>query len=226
MGAISLEKVNGLYWMGRYTERVFTTMQVFNHIYDQMIDQDGFAYDDFCHRLSIPNIYLSKEDFIRRYLFDPENPDSLLANMYRAYDNAIIHREDISSEVLAYIHMALDVIKSSRDSQTPIWSLQPLTDDLFAFWGSVEDYVEDEDVRNIMKAGKLVERLDLYMRLGMSFPLVEKEFCRLRARVAKLHVEYNRTALERLSEIVGKGEAWRAQYQEALYALGSILEMI
>lgn len=225
MGSISLEKINGLYWMGRYTERVFTTMQVFNKIYDQMIDQDDFAYDDFCHRLTIPNIYTSKEDFIKRYLFDESNPDSLLANMLRAYDNAIIHREDISSEVLAYIHMALDVLKSNKDSLTPIWSLQPLTDYLFAFWGSVEDYVE-EDIRDIMKAGKLVERLDLYLRLGMDLSLVEREYCRLKARVNKLHVEYNKAALEQLSEIIGKGEAWREQYQEALYALGSILEML
>lgn len=225
MGSISLEKINGLYWMGRYTERVFTTMQVFNKIYDQMIDQDDFAYDDFCHRLTIPNIYTSKEDFIKRYLFDESNPDSLLANMFRAYDNAIIHREDISSEVLAYIHMALDVLKSNKDSLTPIWSLQPLTDYLFAFWGSVEDYVE-EDIRDIMKAGKLVERLDLYLRLGMDLSLVEREYCRLKARVNKLHVEYNKAALEQLSEIIGKGAAWREQYQEALYALGSILEML
>lgn len=225
MGAISVEKINGLYWMGRYAERVFTTLQVFSKIYDQLIDQDDFAYDDFCRRLAIPNIYTSKEDFITRYLFDETNPDSLLSNMYRAYDNAIIHREDISSEVLAYIHMALDVLKSSRDSKTPLWSLQPVTDDLFAFWGSVEDYVE-EDVRDLMKAGKMVERLDLYLRLDMSFPLVEREFCRLKARVAKLHVEYNKAALEQLSEIIGKREAWKEQYQGALYALGSILEML
>lgn len=225
MGSISLEKINGLYWMGRYTERVFTTMQVFNKIYDRMIDQDDFAYDDFCHRLTIPNIYTSKEDFIKRYLFDESNPDSLLANMYRAYDNAIIHREDISSEVLAYIHMALDVLKSSKDSLTPLWSLQPLTDYLFAFWGSVEDYV-GEEVRDIMKVGKMVERLDLYLRLDMEYPLVEREFCRLRARVNKLHVEYNKAALEQLSEIIGKRETLSGQYQEALYALGSILEML
>ena len=77
-----------------------------------------------------------------------------------------------------------------------------------------------------MKAGKMVERLDLYLRLDMSFPLVEREFCRLKARVAKLHVEYNKAALEQLSEIIGKREAWKEQYQEALYALGSILEML
>ncbi|MCD8241618.1 MAG: alpha-E domain-containing protein [Lachnospiraceae bacterium] len=226
MGAVSIETIDELYWLGRYTERVFTTLQVFEKIYDQMIDSSGFGYDDYCERLAIPNIYVSKEDFIRRYLFDEENPDSLLSNLLRAYDNAILLRQILSSEALAYIHMSLDVLKSSKDSRTPLWSLQPLTDYLFAFWGSVEDYVEDEDERNILKAGKLCERLDLYLRLDMPLPLVEREFCRLRARVSKHHVEYNLIALARLGEIIGKGEAWKEQRQEALTALGSILEML
>lgn len=225
MGTISIEKVNQLYWLGRYTERVFTTLQVFNKIYDKMIDQDGFAYDDFCMRLTIPNIYTSQEDFIKRYLFDRDNMDSLLSNMYRAYDNAILHREDISSEVLAYIHMSLDVLKSSKDSDTPLWSLMPLTDYIFAFWGSAEDYVEEE-VRHILKAGKLVERLDLYLRLGMSKELIQKEYCRLKFRVHLLRVDYNEAALQRLGKYIMEEESWEENLQEALFALGSILEML
>lgn len=225
MGTISIEKVNELYWLGRYTERVFTTLQVFNKIYDKMIDQDGFAYDDFCMRLTIPNLYTSQEDFIKRYLFDPGNMDSLLSNMYRAYDNAILHREDISSEVLAYIHMSLDVLKSSRDSDTPLWSLMPLTDYIFAFWGSAEDYVEEE-VRHILKAGKLVERLDLYLRLGMSKELIQKEYCRLKFRVHLLRVDYNEAALQRLGRYIMEEESWEENLQEALFTLGSILEML
>ena len=39
MGIISMEKVDHLYWLGRYTERVYTTLRVFFHIYDKMIEQ-------------------------------------------------------------------------------------------------------------------------------------------------------------------------------------------
>ena len=61
MGIISLEKINHLYWLGRYTERVFTTIKSFEGYYDRMIDQDETAYQDFCRRLNIPDIYGSKE---------------------------------------------------------------------------------------------------------------------------------------------------------------------
>lgn len=225
MGIISIEKANELYWLGRYTERVFTTLQVFNSIYDKMIDQDTFAYDEFCMRLTIPNIYVSQEDFIKRYLFDEKNTDSLISNLYRAYDNAILHREDISSEVLAYIHMSLDVLKASRDSDTPLWSLMPLTDYIFAFWGSAEDYIEEE-IRHILKAGKLVERLDLYLRLGMSKELIQKECCRLKFRVHQLQMEYNEEALQSLETIILKEESWEQDIPHALFTLGSILEIL
>ena len=56
MGIISLEKINHLYWLGRYTERVFTTIKSFEGYYDRMIDQDETAYQDFCRRLNIPDI--------------------------------------------------------------------------------------------------------------------------------------------------------------------------
>ena len=35
MGIISIEKADHLYWLGRYAERVYTTLRVFFHIYDQ-----------------------------------------------------------------------------------------------------------------------------------------------------------------------------------------------
>ena len=56
MGIISMEKVDHLYWLGRYTERVYTTLRVFFHIYDKMIEQPEGIYAKYCERLNIPNI--------------------------------------------------------------------------------------------------------------------------------------------------------------------------
>lgn len=36
MGIISIEKANNLYWLGRYTERVFTTLRKFYRIFDSI----------------------------------------------------------------------------------------------------------------------------------------------------------------------------------------------
>ena len=59
MGIISIEKTNHLFWLGRYCERVFTTLKVFRKYYDTMIDGSQSDYQIFCltkqtyHRIKI-----------------------------------------------------------------------------------------------------------------------------------------------------------------------------
>jgi len=48
MGIISIEKTNRLFWLGRYCERVFTTLKVFRKYYDTMIDGSQSDYQIFC----------------------------------------------------------------------------------------------------------------------------------------------------------------------------------
>ncbi len=160
MGIISVDKANNLFWLGRYTERVFTTLRKFFRVYDHMLDdadqENGnniLDFREYCERLSIPDKYEDQQDFVFRYLFDRSNPDSMVSNMERAYDDAIVLRDELSSYVLAYIQMALDGFDEAQYANMPIFALQPVIDDLFAFWGCVDDYVENEECRNIMKTG-------------------------------------------------------------------------
>ena len=44
MGIISIEKADRLFWLGRYAERVLTTLVAFFDFYDEMIDGDEKAY--------------------------------------------------------------------------------------------------------------------------------------------------------------------------------------
>ena len=67
MGIVSVEKANHLYWLGRYTERVFTTLKRFISVYDNMLDSDPTAYKKYCESIGITDIYQSKDDFIVRY---------------------------------------------------------------------------------------------------------------------------------------------------------------
>ena len=107
--AISAEQADRLYWLGRYVERVFSTVRIFNQSLDRMIDQDGEDYVAFCKRLSIPSdIYRDAADFEVKYLFDATNPDSIYSNLSRAYDNAIVLRNFITTETMAFIKLALD----------------------------------------------------------------------------------------------------------------------
>ena len=97
MGIISIKSTDNLFWLGRYVERVFTTLRVFSEYYDKMIDKDENAYIDFCNKLGIENTYSYKQEFITKYLFDENDPNSVMSNLLCAYDNAVVMRNAISS---------------------------------------------------------------------------------------------------------------------------------
>ena len=122
MGIISIENADHLYWLGRYTERVYTTLRVFFHIYDQIIEQPEGIYGEYCERLNIPNIYQSNRQFVQSYLFEEENPDSVFSNMKRAYDNAIVLRNELSSTVLSYIQLAWTPWQPAGGLPPPYWN--------------------------------------------------------------------------------------------------------
>ena len=202
MGIISVEQADHLFWLGRYTERVYTTLRIYFRSFDTMIDENGDSYQKFCESVDIPNIYTSKEDFLKRYPFDPGNPDSIISNLNRAYDNAIVLRESIGSETLSYIQLAIYDMNKAAISSSPLIELQQLLDHILAFWGIADDRIDSEQVRNIIKAGKRIERIDMYARLGVPQNELYREVCRMLPRVIRSGIAYNESNLNKVKELV------------------------
>ena len=50
MGIISVEKASNLYWLGRYSERVYTTLRKFFVNYDSMIDVEEDSYINYAKK--------------------------------------------------------------------------------------------------------------------------------------------------------------------------------
>lgn len=187
-----------------------------------MIEQPEGIYAKYCERLNIPNIYTSNRQFVRSYLFGEDNPDPVLSNMKRAYDNAVVLRDELSSTVLSYVQLALDTFESCRKTTAPLLELQQVIDYLLAFWGGADDYVEQEDCRNILKCGKYVERLDLCIRLDYHTKDLEKEYRKLCNRLEKTNLIYHQASLDRLEEIIFREEHPEQHYREALGCLGCL----
>lgn len=199
MGIISVEQADHLYWLGRYAERVYTTLNLYSKNFDALIDGDENSYIQFCNSIDIPNVYESKADFVTNYAFDADNVDSIISNLFRAYDNAIILRESIGSETLAYIQLAIYEMKKASESESPMMELQRVTDNLIAFYGMVDDQIESENIRNIIKTGKRIERIDMYARLGARKSVIAKEVKRLIPRIQGSGLDYDNDKLEKIS---------------------------
>lgn len=206
INTISAEQADRLYWLGRYVERVFSTLRLFNRSLDRMIDQNGDDYVDFCRRLSIPSeIYAGPEDFETRYLFDPANPDSIYANLSRAYDNAIVLRNFITTETMAYIQLALDQLQHGARADSAFLETQRVADWLLAFWGSVDDRVADVERRDLLKVGKYSERLDLLIRLDFPEYAVEALLPRLLSHTKRVEALLEKPVLEELRQMTEPG---------------------
>lgn len=221
MGVISVEQTERLFWLGRYTERVYTTITLFSARADRMIDGEPGGYADFCRHLEIPDIYASDEDFQKRYAFDTENVDSIVSNLYRAYDNAVVLREAIGSEALSYIQLCIYEMKRAEKSAGPLLELQKVKDNILAFWGIADDQIESENIRNIIKVGKRVERIDLFARLHQKREDMLREIHRLSGRIDRCFVNYDREKLQLLNELT---ESQELDYHQIVITVESLLQ--
>ncbi|MCQ2493174.1 MAG: alpha-E domain-containing protein [Lachnospiraceae bacterium] len=204
MGIISVEQVDHLYWLGRYTERVYTTLNLFAKSFDMMIDADDEIYHKYCKSLDIPDIYESKEDFLRRYPFDETIADSIISNLIRAYDNAIVLRETIGSDALSYIQLSIYAMNNAAKSSSPMIELQQIMDEILSFWGIVDDQIDVEQIRNIIKAGKRIERIDLYARLRLDKNKLKREIQRMIPRVLRSGIKYDEPSLSTVSTLINE----------------------
>lgn len=221
MGIISIEQADRLYWLGRYSERVYTTLRLYARRYDIMIDMSMESYGEFCRNLDIPNIYKSPEDFKNTYAFSPEDENSIFSNLMRAYDNAVELREMIGSEALSYIQLAIYDMNRAKLSESPLVEMQKVMDNILAFWGIIDDMMEDEKSRNTIKVGKRVERIDLYGRLHLSRPEMTREVHRLAGRIDRTNLNYRKSAIENLMALVEQEEL---DYHKIVQEVEQILE--
>lgn len=219
MGIITVDKVNHLYWLGRYAERVFTTLKEFFVGYDMLLDNKEKDYQNFCQRVNIPDVYGSNETFLEKYPFDTEDGNSILSNLIRAYDNAVVMRDEIGTDTLSYIQLAIYDMKKSMVSRAPLIELQHVIDNLYAFWGCLDDRIDEQEIRNIIKSGRRVERLDLYLRFEMPVDCLQKEMKRLMERLNKVKFQYNEDAVDKLLISLMQKDI---NYSEAIYRVEQI----
>ncbi|MBR1458667.1 MAG: alpha-E domain-containing protein [Oscillospiraceae bacterium] len=66
MGTISLEHSDRLYWLGRYTERVFSTLEALGALYDRLIDS-AEGYQDYLQAFGLADTYGDKTAFFAAF---------------------------------------------------------------------------------------------------------------------------------------------------------------
>ena len=104
-------------------------------------------------------------------------------------------RDYIGTETMAYIQLAIDDIHNAKNGSAALADLMLTLDHILAFWGCVNDMIDDEQIRNIIKLGKGLERIDLYLSLDMPDNDVRREYRRMKQFLAKSKLRYDESVI-------------------------------
>lgn len=222
MDYLSLNKINNLFWLGRYQARVDTTLAYMSRYYDKMIDGTPMPYEAFCAKLSIPCVYKSNVLFVRNYIYNAKDPFSIRSAAESMLGNGMVLRETIGSTTLSYLQMAVYALDRASVSTSPSLGWQKVADFLMAFLGSCDSYIENQAIRDIVKSGICVEHLSLYLRLGAADNLIEKEIHKLLTYTERATMPMNEVALN----VIKVAEDDFATHRELAIAKGKLLTAV
>lgn len=198
MDHISVRKAERLYWLGRYAERAYSMCGQLLGYFDRMIDQDPGAYTDFCARMGIADCYGNQEAFICHVISDVQDSISVAHALSLANDNAMALRDELKTETAAYIQLAYNAVTRLFEDNCRFSDLQDVKDLLLAFWGAVDDFIIDDKIRSLLKAGKYTERIDLYTRFDCSETEIADAESRLRTYIARFDASPTSAGVSRI----------------------------
>ncbi|MFT8639520.1 MAG: circularly permuted type 2 ATP-grasp protein [Bifidobacterium sp.] len=187
---VTAAKADNLYWLGRYTERVFTTIGQFFPFYDLVMDTQVEAFKPFAHALDLPEDFDDFDAFIHSFLYDEHNPNSVRCAMQSAFNNAVVLRPELGSNLVQYVEMAVNTITDAAHSglkSDNIYRQRDIGDHMLSLWGGVENSALDPVLKSFLFIGKYLERIDLYTRFGLPEASLEAPLKKLAAYAAMLN---------------------------------------
>ncbi|MFI3237305.1 MAG: alpha-E domain-containing protein [Lachnospiraceae bacterium] len=209
MDTITLSKKNRLFWLGRYAERVYQGVEIIRYIQDLSIDNDSYIdLDGVCNRIGIKNNFASAEDFCLTYAFDKHLTNSMLSTAEAMLGNGMVLRELLGSPTLSYLQMAVSALEIASTSSSYALELQWVLDDIMAFKGSYNEFVDSEKARNTIKTGSSLEKLTTVMLFYPDKSSLPRELHKLINRVQKTNLDYNTVCLERIEQFLEREEVY------------------
>ncbi len=198
MDTVSVNKNNRLFWLGRYAERVYQGVLIVHGVQDDLLD-GGVDMPQLCQKIGLDVHFDTVEEFFQRYTFDRTLSDSILSSADCMLGNGMVLREVLGSQTLSYLQMALTALEAAASSNSCGVQFQWVLDDIMAFRGSYGEFIESEEVRNIIRCGASVERLGTMLRFQREDGQVKKELHKLINRLYKTHLVYEKEKLERIN---------------------------
>ena len=222
---ISPAKAHHLYWLGRYAERVSAQMHFLRHYYDLCLDEGHEdAIHQYCSKLNLPICTRDRDAFLVEHLFG-DQCGSLRHTLNCLNDNSIVLREELTTNTIAYVNLCVATLKhSDHRKDVNINSLQPISDYILAFWGSVLQHVTNGATLDMLFIGKRVEFIDMYSRFGEKHSRLAAEWRNMDRRLDRQSFLVNKDSRMALREIFFEHDSIPDQ-NAMLTALNSLIRV-
>lgn len=184
-----------LYWMGRYIQRSESMTRLVIALFDKILDEDFDDAKAFYAKLGIELEYDSAQMFLRESVFNLQDA-SLCNTINAARENAILTRSHLSNRMFSRINALYLAYQEAKEERTvSLYWLESTLKELDAIWGNLELSLVEAKESPLIQLGKVVERMDLNIRLYDSTEAALMDVEKLNSIAEKVRPNHKRVTL-------------------------------
>ena len=164
-------------------------------LFDKILDENFAEAKTFYEKLGIELSYDSAQMFLRKTVFDLEYA-SLCDTVNSARENAILIRSHLSNRMFSRINALYLAYQKAKEERTvSLYWLEGTLKELDSIWGNFELSLVEAKEAPLIQLGKVVERMDLNIRLYDSIEAALLDVEKLNSIAEKVRPNHKRVAL-------------------------------
>ena len=161
-----------LYWLGRYLERIESSLLELESVFDTIIDVDKDAGVKFYQQFGITLSYDNASDFLDEAIFGEHLGNLAMMSEY-VRENAIICRSQIDTAAFGEVIELYELFQRAANEvrHTDFRFIDRALSLISEIWGNLTRRQNRQQSDYFIRLGKLVEKVDYHLCIGR-----DKEF--------------------------------------------------
>ncbi|MEY3002382.1 MAG: hypothetical protein RLZZ428_757 [Pseudomonadota bacterium] len=187
MKHLSIRNADGLYWIGRYLQRFSILSKESIKAFDLIIDRHHDEGEILFAKVGYAIEYKDASDFFQ-VIAKEMGQGSLFSSLEAARDNAVELRDIIDDDLFSALN--LPYIRLKTEAKPSVKFLVNILNEMYSFWGIIALKPFKDKVHQLLEFGRIVETIDMKLRLFEDISMVLFDFNRLNQLGKVLYPEF------------------------------------
>ena len=206
MKHLSIRNADGLYWIGRYLQRFSILTKESIKAFDLIVDGRHAEGEILFEKVGYAVEYQNASEFFQMIGKDM-GQGSLFSNLEAARDNAVELRDIIDDDLFSSLN--LPYVRLKTEAKPSVKFLVNILNEMYSFWGIIALKPFNDKVYQLMEYGRIVETIDMKLRLFEDISMVLFDFKSLNQLGKILYPEFkpitvNHSNVEKLIQNVNQ----------------------